>query len=66
MQEIRQLRDTIQNKQENERWRWSTTETKRSVRIWLLSEMEKELSRIGSHSSRLSDVPANTRHFTAY
>ncbi|QGP56578.1 hypothetical protein PsalMR5_04069 [Piscirickettsia salmonis] len=22
--------------------------------------------RIGSHSSRLSDVPANTRHFTAY
>ncbi|QGP57138.1 GMP/IMP nucleotidase YrfG (plasmid) [Piscirickettsia salmonis] len=24
------------------------------------------LTRIGSHSSRLSDVPANTRHFTAY
>ncbi|QGP60435.1 hypothetical protein [Piscirickettsia salmonis] len=43
VQEIRQLRDTIQNKQENERWRWPTTETKRSVRIWLLSEMEKEL-----------------------
>ncbi|RNC77904.1 hypothetical protein DA717_07630 [Piscirickettsiaceae bacterium NZ-RLO2] len=42
-QEIRQLRDTIQNKQENERWCWPVTGTKRAIRIWLLSEMEKEL-----------------------
>ncbi|AKP74563.2 hypothetical protein Psal006b_00826 [Piscirickettsia salmonis] len=43
VQEIRQLRDTIQNKQENERWRWPATGTKRAIRIWLLNEMEKEL-----------------------
>ncbi|ALA24160.1 hypothetical protein AVI51_14105 [Piscirickettsia salmonis] len=42
-QEIRQLRDTIQNKQENERWCWPVTGTKRAIRIWLLNEMEKEL-----------------------
>ncbi|QGP61519.1 hypothetical protein PsalMR5_04300 (plasmid) [Piscirickettsia salmonis] len=49
---------------------------KMSFSVEGLRELEQKLktlepkkirsSRIGSHSSRLSDVPANTRHFTAY